>query len=189
MSVDDRIRSGLAANAHTVEPDVEALLSTTLTRHRRRRTARWAAVAALAAAACTALVLALTSLGGPAPAPTVPANRSSTVPPLPGRYAGQVAALPTTPSVAGQWVLDFRADRTVAVTAPRAYDGVVSGVLYTVAGSELRIDLFGQDLCSGKLPGRYSMTSTGGRLVLTLIADACSNRVAILTTTTWTASH
>lgn len=69
MPVDDRLRAGLAAQAHTVQPDVEALLADTVSRHRRRRTARWAGVAALAAAACAALVLAATLNSNPKPVP------------------------------------------------------------------------------------------------------------------------
>jgi hypothetical protein len=78
MSVDDRIRSGLAANALIIEPDVEALLSTTLTRYRRRRALRWASVAALAAAACTAFVLAVLWHGDPTPPPPLPARTTTT---------------------------------------------------------------------------------------------------------------
>ena len=79
-----------------------------------------------------------------------------------GRYAGEVAAFAAAPSVAGRWVLEFREKGVLAVTAPPAYPGVVSGVLYAVQGAELRTDLFSQDLCSGQPLGRYAVTITTG---------------------------
>jgi hypothetical protein len=94
MSVDDRLRTGLAANALTVEPDVEALLSTTLTRYRRQRTLRWAGVAGLAAAACAALVLVLVvSHADPEPRP-LPARTTTThvCPKENGKCLGDLAA-------------------------------------------------------------------------------------------------
>ncbi len=72
----------------------------------------------------------------------------------------------------------------LAVTAPPAYPGVVSGVLYAVEGDELRTDLFSQDLCSGQPLGRYAVTRTGTGLTLTAVDDPCPDRVAVLAATT-----
>lgn len=69
MSVDERLRSRLAAQARAIEPDVEAGLAATLTRHRRRRTLQWAGAAGLVVAACAAIVVALTWHGNPQPRP------------------------------------------------------------------------------------------------------------------------
>ena len=77
MSVDDRLRSCLAADARTVDPDVEALLTKTFTRYRRRRALGWAGVTGLAAATCASLVLALTWHADPTP-PPVPVQTTTT---------------------------------------------------------------------------------------------------------------
>src|SRR4051812_25882656 len=110
MSVDERLRIGLARNAQSCNPDVEPLLEAALTRGRRDRRLRWArTTAGVMAAACTALVLAL-SLGWRSDrgAPLVPADRATTSAALQGRYAGDVPTQPSAPGVAGRWVLEFR---------------------------------------------------------------------------------
>ena len=48
MSVDDRLRLGLARNAATVDPSTERVLSSILHQSRRRRRRRWTAIAATA---------------------------------------------------------------------------------------------------------------------------------------------
>ena len=188
MSVDERLRIGLARNAQSCDPDVELLLEAALARGRRDRRLRWAGITAgVVAAACTALVLAL-SLGWPSDrAPLVPAERATSTAALQGRYAADVPAQPSTPSVAGRWALEFKTQGVLAVTAPPAYPGVVSGVLYAVVGEELRTDLFSQDLCAGQPLGRYAMTRSGTRLTLTPTVDPCPQRVAVLTAASWTA--
>lgn len=189
MSVDERLRIGLARNAQSCNPDVELLLEAALARGRRDRRRRWAwATAGIVAAACTALVLAL-SLGWRSDrgAPLVPADSATSNAALQGRYAGEVPALQSAPSLAGRWVLEFKPQGVLAVTAPPTYPGVVSGVLYSVVGDELRTDLFSQDLCAGQPLGRYSITRSTARLRLTLVVDPCPPRVAVLTTTSWTA--
>jgi hypothetical protein len=187
MSVDERLRIGLARNAQGCNPDVELLLEAALARGRRDRRLRWAWATAIVAAACTALVLGL-SLGWRSErgAPLVPADRATSTVGLQGRYAGDVPAQQSAPSVAGRWVLEFNPQGLLTVTAPPAYPGVVSGVLYAVVGDELRTDLFSQDLCSGQPLGRYAMTRSSARLTLTLVDDPCPRRVAVLTATSWT---
>ncbi|KRF38398.1 hypothetical protein [Terrabacter sp. Soil810] len=189
MSVDERLRIGLARNAQVCNPEVELLLEAALARGRRDRRLRWAWVTAgVVAAACTALVLAL-SLGWRSDrgAPLVPADGATSTAALQGRYAADVPAQQSAPGVAGRWVLEFQPQGVLAVTSPPAYPGVVSGVLYAVVGEELRTDLFSQDLCSGQPLGRYLMTRRSARLTLTLAVDPCPQRVAVLTTTSWTA--
>ena len=189
MSVDERLRIGLSRNALGFDPDVETLLESTLARRRGRRV-RWAgaAVGVLAAAcAATALVVSVWWPGDRS-LPNVPAEGTTSSVTLEGRFAGEVAALPAAPSVAGRWVLEFKPQGVLAVSAPPAYPGVVSGVLYAVERGELRTDLFSQDLCSGKPLGRYTVTGTVTELTLTTVDDSCPQRVAVLAGTTWTAA-
>lgn len=188
MSVDDRLRDGLADNARSLEPDVEALLDSALTAHRRARWLRWAgATGGLVAAACAGVAVVWAGWGGDrggAPAAPAPAETSASIV-LQGRYAGTVDALPAAPGVAGRWLLDFEAHGVLGISAPDGYPGVVSGVLYAVQGQELRTDLFSQDLCAGLPLGRYAVARAGATLTLTATDDRCPARVGVLAATAW----
>lgn len=188
MSVDDRLRAGLSRNARSLEPDVEALLESTLATHRHARWWRWGGAAGgLAAAACAVVGVVMVGWGGDrAGEPVAPAHTTMSSIVLQGSYAGQVAALPAAPNVAGRWILEFQAAGVLGVTAPATYPGVVSGVLYAVQGQEIRTDLFSQDLCSGQPLGRYAVTRTGPRLALMAVDDPCPARVGVLAATKWT---
>ena len=79
MSVDDRLRDGLARNAGTVVPSTERHLSAILARAHHRRRARWA-WAATAAVACVAAALLVPSVLGTSRtdvAPVPPGSSSS----------------------------------------------------------------------------------------------------------------
>ncbi|KQZ88433.1 hypothetical protein ASD62_02990 [Phycicoccus sp. Root563] len=187
MSVDERLRSGLVRNARSLDPDVEVLLESALATHRRALWLRWgAATGGLVAAASAAIVLVIGGWGSDRDAPVLPAKTPTASVAIQGRYAGQVAALPTVPEVAGRWVLEFKAGGVLTVTAPPTYSGVVSGVLYAVQGQEMRTDLFSQDRCAGQPLGRYAVTRTGSRLALMAVDDPCAARVGVLGATAWT---
>lgn len=189
MSVDDRLRIGLSRNACSLDPDVELLLVSARAMHRRSRwLRRGAAAAGLVAAACAAGAVVWSGWAGDHQPPVVPATSTSPSIVLHGRYAGQVAALPSAPTIAGRWMLDFGSAGMLGVTAPATYPGVVSGSLFAVRGRELRTDLFSQDACSGQPVGQYSVSRTGPRLTLVVVDDPCSARVGVLATTTWTSS-
>jgi hypothetical protein len=187
MSVDERLRIGLSRNAQSYDPDVEVLLQSALSRRRRARWLRRAgATAALVAAACAATVLAMP--GGwwaDRGWPLEPEDGTTSSLALQGRFAGEVDVVPAAPGVAGPWVLDFKAEGVLSVTAPPSYPGVVSGAIYAVEGDQMRIDLFGQDLCTGRPPGRYAVTRTGAELTLLAVDDLCPARVTVLSTTRW----
>jgi hypothetical protein len=168
MSVDERLRIGLSRNAQSYDPDVEVLLQSALSRRRRARWLRRAgATAALVAAACAATVLAMP--GGwwaDRGWPLEPEDGTTSSLALQGRFAGEVDVVPAAPGVAGPWVLDFKAEGVLSVTAPPSY-------------------LFGQDLCTGRPPGRYAVTRTGAELTLLAVDDLCPARVTVLSTTRW----
>ena len=92
-----------------LDPDVEALLESTLARRRGRRV-RWAGAAVgVLAAACAATALVVSGWWpGNRSLPNVPAEGTTSSVTLEGRFAGEVAALPAAPSVAGRWVLEFK---------------------------------------------------------------------------------
>jgi hypothetical protein len=183
MSVDDRIRSGLAANAaHLPEPDVEALLSTTFTQYRRRRALRWAGLTGLAAAACAAVVVALV-LHEDHTAPPLPA-RTTTTQTLVGRYAGLVDAPRSMPQASGRWVLAFDNGK-MTVTPPPGYTGTLTGTQGTLTGRTLQTSLFSRDLCAGQPPGKYTLETRDEGATITLLGDQCGVRGEILTSASW----
>jgi hypothetical protein len=182
MSVDDRLRTGLSANAAALrEPDIELILGQALDAHQRRRALRWVRVTGLAAAACAALLLPVvwhtSTTHGP------PAGRTPTT--LPGGYAGLVATLPGAPQASGRWALEFGADGHVVATAPNRYGKGVPETIGMLDGRTLRTDLFEKDLCQGRGPGRYALSRRADQLVLDVLRDTCTPRVSFFTATTW----
>lgn len=63
MSVDDRLRAGLAENAETVQPALERRLAAVLVRRHRELSRRWAAAAVGLAAAGVAVMIAVVGPG------------------------------------------------------------------------------------------------------------------------------
>jgi hypothetical protein len=184
MSVDDRLRTGLTANAMTFQPAVESNLDAVRARGHRRRATRVALAAALvAAASATALVLALPHESDRLP-PATPDTTSSPTTELFGRYEADV----TRPGrLTGHWVLEFVGNGTVLVTPPDGYAGVVSGTLFTADGTTLRINLFEQDVCTGLPNGELSWSREGVRLVLKEGQDLCAARRLFFTKNDWVA--
>ena len=185
MSVDDRLRAGLGANARALpEPDVELILGKARATHRRRRTLRGAGLATLAAAACTALVLAL--VWQPNQAVSPPVGRTPAT--LQGVYAGLVPALPGAPRASGRWALSFGVDGLVVATAPNSYGQGVPQVIGSTDGRTVLTEVFEDVLCQGSGSGKYTATRRGDHLVLDPVFDSCTSRVLFFTSPTWISS-
>ena len=185
MSVEDRLRAGLAANAaQGVDPDVEQLLLQVLERGRWRRGRRWAAVATGVAVACTAVALAVAARWGADDGPPRPATTPS-VHVSPGRYAGLVPALPGAPDASGRWTLDFDARGGLTVTAPPGYTRDRAGTQGEIDGDRLRTTLFQHDLCLGQPAGTYTVERLAEHLTLTRLQDPCAARSTLLGATSW----
>jgi hypothetical protein len=182
MSVDDRLRAGLRANATAFQPAVESGLDEVRGRGRRARVARVGVAAGLVAAVGVAvLVVARTDLSD-RPPPVTPAPSPTAV--LFGRYESDV----TRPArLSGRWVLDFVGNGTVLVTPPEGYAGVVSGTLFSADASTLRTNLFAQDVCADLGNGEFSWTRSGARLALAAGNEPCAARSRFLTENTWVA--
>ena len=184
MSVDDRLRAGLGANATAFQPTVETGLEKVRGRGRRGRATRVAvavAVGLVAAAGVAVLVVARPDVSEP-PGPVTPAP--SPTAPLFGSYEADV----TRPArLAGHWVLEFDGNGTVLVTPPDGYAGVVSGTLFTADASRLRTNLFAQDVCADLGNGEFSWTRQGARLALGRSDEPCAARSEFLTENTWVA--
>jgi hypothetical protein len=195
MSVEDRLREGLARNAESFEPDVELSLAGVASRARRRSRRRRIAIGISAAAAVAAVVVGLLFVTRPhegvrstlEPGLT-PGGSGPEVQALTGRFEATVASgaggsLPF--DVAGRWVLDLAADGSMRVTAPGTYVGVVSAPLFQATREWFRTSLFGTDLCSGLPPGTYRWSVTGSRLRFSELDDPCDGRVGVLASQEW----
>jgi hypothetical protein len=200
MSLDRRLREGLERVTSGIDPDVDWHLHQAV-RGARRRVALRRAGAALAAAAAiiTGVVLgprALDALwnstGQPSagqPAPTV--NEPTTVgnQAIAGTYRRTVSLGNLDAQnnrLAGRWRIELRPDGTMAVRAPAAFTGVLSGSQFQVQADSFRTTLFIQDLCANLPVPTYRWTRVGDRLRFTPVDDRCRARVAVLASGPWT---
>lgn len=115
MSVDERLRAGLDANASGIVPGGEARLSAVRARHRRRLVAM--GVAGVSAAAATAVLVLDTLTGG----------TDRAVPPEPAPPAETATTSPTTPPASVAGLIPNSTWRKV-VTTEQARDEEVSSV-------------------------------------------------------------
>lgn len=184
MSVDDRLRQGLGANATAFEPEVETRLDDVRRRGRRAGRVRIARAGGLVAAAVAvaAVVAFVVRPGSDDPSPAPPVAQPSPTAELFGSYEADV----TRPRVlAGHWELELRGNGSVEVTAPAGYAGVVSGTIFTADRSRLRINLFAQDVCSDLGNGEYAWSRAGDLLTLAVSDDPCDARVRFFSENEW----
>ena len=182
MSVDDRLRAGLRANATALEPAVESGLDEV--RGRRGRAARVAVAAGLVAAAAAVGVLVIVAWPDGVDRPPPATSPTSPTAVLFDRYESDV----TRPArLSGRWVLEFAGNGTVRVIPPEGYSGVVSGTVFTADASRLRTNLFAQDVCADLGNGEFSWTRSGARLALADSDEPCAARSQFLTQNTWIA--
>lgn len=183
MSVDDRLRQGLSANAVTFEPGVETSLDAVRRRGRRASRARMVRAGGLAAAAAAFLVAIVVRPGvleDRSPAPSVPVPSSTAD--LFNRYEAEV----TRPrSLAGRWAVELSGNGSAIVTPPDGYAGVVSGTIFTADRARLRINLFAQDVCADLGNGEYVWSRDNDRLVLALSNDLCEARTRFFSDNEW----
>lgn len=181
MQVDERLRRDLTRIAYTIQPDVDHHLEEITRRARRgQRQKALVRVGAVAAAIVTVFVLSLT---------TLPDRRQGVASgSLSGTYVTTIEpgnAILDESGLAGRWSLRFDPAGVIDVTAPPAYRGVLSAVLYREAGDSFRTNLFEQDLCSGHGLGTYAWHVNGDALRFTVFGDTCAERVALLTSHVW----
>lgn len=182
MSIEQRIRKGLAANAADVLTPVESDLASVLGRRRTRvRVQVGAAVAASAVIVATPWA-ALTWLGEDSVSPTEPARD------ITGSYEADVDAVGRMSDLAGTWTVTLGADGVVEVEPPAGYDGPRAGVgeSYRLAGGELTTNLFlGWPGCQRSTPavGVYRVVETATSLTFEPIDDTCPARARLFDAT------
>ena len=192
MSLDRRLRVGLAESATAVDPDVPGSLAEVLVRGRARRRAARTQRIALAGAACLAIgAVSATVLFHLATERD--SNVTATVPPDPdyvavaGTYAGTVEAgtwlLPTR-GVVGDWSLRLGVAGRLQLVPPAGFDGQTAPARFSVDGSRLRTNVSPGGLCAGT-SGLYKYGISGGRLHLVTVQDPCEMRAALLGARQW----
>lgn len=186
MSVEDRIRAGLAREADLVDPSVELAHVELVRRHHRRRRARvssWTVGVATAAAAAFLVVLGLDPLESDEPTPVAEPSA------VQGRYVVDVAATAESRSagVTGRWVFVLEKDGSLQVIPPAEHRGSVSGAAYEVEGELLRTDALLQEPgCQvGEAPVAYRWRVDRDTLWLTPVGDDCPARRIVFASQPW----
>jgi len=179
--------------AQDLDPDVEGRLEATLRNARRAGRRRQIRAAFAFATVILAVVLvgpplidALRDAGpgvgaSPSPPPTIS---------LRGTFATTLVSTDvavTSNRMSGDWTIQVGSSGILTVTPPSGFTGTHSGYRFDVIGTQLRTDLFAEDVCSTLLPGTYQWSLSGGRLSFTVVDDSCPGRVALLTSAAWTA--
>jgi hypothetical protein len=193
MSVDDRLREGLARNASAYEPDVEARLQALRTRRGSRgprlfSRVVWVPVAAACAVAALVVSAIAFHVSRHAPEPSHVPPSAPVTQTLHGTLRATVpdaSGVVRTQHLAGAWVMHLAPDGTMRVTAPAAYGGVLSAALFDSTASGFRTSLFSQDLCSGLPLGRYTWRRSARQVRFTVSDDTCAGRVAVFTAAAW----
>ena len=187
MSVDQRLRNGLARIASDVTVKQSAALEVVQGRARRQgRIVRTAQVLAVAAVLAVGMLVAVPlGLGRPPSEPAVPPGTE-----LDGTYVVDVAD--TTANlrmgVAGRWVVTLRPNGGFEVIPPDTYQHPHSGITYRVEGDQLRTDaLVSSPGCqaAGTYVGTYRWTRTDSNVRFVLVSDACPARMALFTGQDW----
>lgn len=176
MSIEDRLRSGLTANADPTPPPVEAHLVAVNRRYRRRLAVR--------AVTATAAVVVLAAVGWWAVAQLLggghlePAEQT-----VPGTYRVAVQDSDVTGDLAGTWLVTLGSDGSITYTTPLA-SGLVAGVgeSYVLEGDQLRTNaLIGFPGCQRTNPatGTYTVTADRDGVTFRVVSDGCAARRAL----------
>jgi hypothetical protein len=195
MSVEDRLRAGLRAEATSLAPaplerHLDAIHRRVRIRSRTRWTARVAAAGAAAAAVLAVAVVATDRLAGsdadPADLPTAPVSRGAGD--LRGEYVVDVPASPQGDrlGVSGRWVVRVNGDGTLDLTAPAGGADGSSDASLSVDGDRVVTNaLHGVPGCqAGTGVGTYSWSVAGDDVAFAPIGEDCRART-LLFTSTW----
>jgi hypothetical protein len=184
MSIDDRMRAGLAANAELLPPPVEEHLDAVRRRHRHRTRGRVLLAVAASVVLAVAAPLTVRSIVGTGPEPAEPAPSPS----LTGSYRVVVRGAGATADMTGSWTVTLGADGQVQLKAPADASLVADeGLHYQVRGDVLTTNLFLDRVgCQRGDPpvGAYEFAVSGTRASFTTLSDVCEPRV-LLFSSTW----
>ena len=205
MPLDHRLRASLRGAADDVRPDVEHHLARVRQRSRRRSIPASQLLASVAAIAVVVVLLRSQSLDPLAMiasvvAPGDPVTVASSAEPvdttdaLVGTY--EVHLEDTVPdggaaSLAGDWQITLGADASIVLSPPDTFEAPstlpLEGYVYALRGDRLFTNLFArhfQQGCSGS--GTYRWGLEDAHLVIEVMDDMCLQRIALLTSRSWT---
>ena len=196
MSIEQRLRDGLAENARSIDPFVERELGAVLARKRRRTHLRWAGYGGMAAAAAVVTVVALALIGQrqattpPATPDTTTTTSTTTTNGLAGRYVVDVAASKQAEhlNLVGRWVIVLEDDGALELVPPVGYTGIVSGLSYRIEGDRIRTNAFiDSPGCqrTADQSGLYEWHQSGGVVDFVVAHDDCAARRLIFSGQTW----
>jgi hypothetical protein len=192
MSVEDRLRAGLEADANTLDLAVEVELGRVIERTARRRRRRWgirvAGIAAVAASVATVTVLDLDQDRDTASDPVVQPPESG-VAALAGEYAVDVpeSAAADALDLAGRWTVTIDLKGRIEFSPPPRLRAGVSGAALRLDG-----DLAETNALHG-LPGCQTGTGTGlyrwdldqDSLTFAAVGEDCQGRTILFGEATW----
>jgi hypothetical protein len=192
MSLDNKLRSGLARSAAAVEFESAPSMADVLARGRRRRRelrTRNVAVAvsgALSAiAVCGSLLAQLPRQGDDKSATTSPPGPAYLA--LAGTYQATVESdtpLIRAREMVGTWTLSLTSRGRLELSPPKGFNRPTRQALFTLDGPRLRTNQTVGGLCTGR-DGVYRYGLSGGRLRLVKITDNCPARAALLGIRQW----
>jgi hypothetical protein len=179
MSIEDRLRTGLAANADPLPPAIEDHLDTVRRRYRARIWARAATAAAVVVVLAAAGWWATTALLGDR-------GVSPAEPTIPGTYVVVVQGSGPTAVLTGTWEVTLGSDGAISYTPPAA-SGLPAGTgeSYVLDDDELRTNaLVGFPGCQRTNPatGSYAVVADGDTLTFRVVSDGCPARRALFGT-------
>jgi hypothetical protein len=190
MSTDPDLRSRLHRLAGEVDPDVERRFTQTIRSADRRTRIRRAGTITFEMTAVLVLVGILVFRSDIVPFGGEPTASAPTT--LSGSWTTTLDSSETSVvsnGLNGVWVIGFPASGVLDVTPPETYIGPSSGYSFQVTGDSLRTNLLGADVCSSIPPGTYRYQQGAGVLTLIAVDDACTGRVALLTSSPWTPAN
>lgn len=195
MSLDRQIRQALRESADAVHVDVEESFDVVATASRRRRTRSRALAMGAAAAVLLGAAVVGQRIGGTNTqvASSAPSSSATDTGPVAGTFTIDIppSATATRDALAGRWTISLTPEGVVAVSAPDAFTGQTDGGTYAVSGIRLRTNVFVNGLCVATQAANPVATYTwsaapDGNLRFTTVADECTGRELLFTSTPWT---
>ncbi len=192
MSVEERLRAGLRADATSLSPaPVERELETVHRRVRRRERARWAGRVAVAGAVAAAVVAIAVITGDRIGGSSVdPVERPpTTIADLAGEYVVDVPATVQGDhlGISGRWVVVVDESGVMELTPPPGGadgasdatlrvegDRIVTNALHAVPGCQ-----------AGEGVGTYAWSADGDTVDFSVVEEDCRGRTLLFTATSW----
>lgn len=189
MSVDRRLRNGLAHEVASVDADVDRLLGDVVRRGRRLRRLRRVAGVTLTTLMVVAIVIVTSTVRDAirdrTAQPAVPPPLGS----IEGTYSVQIehadASGSGTRDLAGRWQFTLRGDGLLTTQGPAGATLSTAPTQYQVTGDRILTTAFASGTCSGV--GVYRWSRQGPMLSFALVSDTCAVRVALFTSHPWLA--